>query len=73
MATGRKIPFPGRRVAVHALELPARCAGRETQGVCVAGRVRVADFLFILLGFLGEQPVPERSAPEAVKLSVGWS
>jgi len=63
---------PFGRVAVHALELL-----RDVLADTVLGRmpwperVRPADFLHVILGFLGDQPVPEPPDPNAVEI-VGW-
>ena len=63
---------PVGRVTVHALELL-----RDVLADTLHGRmpwpslVRPADFLHAILGFLGDQPVPEPPDPDAVEI-VGW-
>ncbi|HEY0256861.1 MAG TPA: PD-(D/E)XK nuclease family protein, partial [Candidatus Methylacidiphilales bacterium] len=63
---------PEGRVAVHALELIRDVLAETGQGrLPWPRRVRPADFLHGILGFLGDQPVPEPPAPDAVEM-VGW-
>jgi hypothetical protein len=63
---------PFGRIAVHALKLV-----RDILADTALGRmpwpeqVRPADFLHVVLGFLGDQPVPEPPVPNAVEI-VGW-
>lgn len=63
---------PEGRVAVHALELLRDVLADTAQGRLPWPRqVRPADFLHGILGFLGDQPVPEPPEPDAVEI-VGW-
>lgn len=63
---------PFGRVAVHALELLRDVLTDTALGrMPWPNRVRPADFLHVVLGFLGGQPVPEPPAPDAVEI-VGW-
>jgi hypothetical protein len=63
---------PEGRITVNALKA-LRDVIAETRQARLPwpARVRPADFLFTILDFLGEQPVPEPSAPEAIQI-VGW-
>ncbi len=63
---------PDGRVAVQALK-GLRDALTDTleRRMAWPDRVRPADFLHVLLSFLGEQLVPEPAAPEALQIS-GW-
>ncbi len=60
---------PHGRVAVHALELLRDVLADNA--LPWPGRVRPADYLHVILGFLGDEPVPEPPAPDAVEI-VGW-
>jgi hypothetical protein len=63
---------PEGRIAVHALELLHDVLADTGQGRLPWPRqVRPADFLHGILGFLGDQPVPEPPAPDAIEI-VGW-
>jgi hypothetical protein len=63
---------PEGRIAVQAFKLLRDFLVDTAQGQLPwAARVRPADFLLIILDFVGEQPVPEPSAPDAVQV-VGW-
>jgi ATP-dependent helicase/nuclease subunit B len=63
---------PEGRVAVHALELLRDVVVGTGRGLLPwPRRVRPADFLHGILGFLGDQPVPEPPAADAVEI-VGW-
>jgi ATP-dependent helicase/nuclease subunit B len=63
---------PFGRVAVHALELLRDVlADTALDRMPWPERVRPADFLHVVLGFLGDQPVPEPPDPDAVEI-VGW-
>ena len=63
---------PEGRIAVNALTaLREVITETKQERLPWPVRVRPADFLFTILDFLGEQPVPEPSAPEAIQI-VGW-
>jgi hypothetical protein len=63
---------PLGRVAVHGLELLREVLADTAQDRLLwPVRVRPADFLHVVLEFLGEQTVPEPPDPDAVEI-VGW-
>jgi len=63
---------PFGRVAVHGLELLREVlADTASDKLPWPEKVRPADFLSVVLGFLGDQPVPEPPDPQAVEI-VGW-
>jgi hypothetical protein len=63
---------PEGRIAVQAFKLLRDVLAETKLGQLPwAAWVRPADFLLIILDFLGEQPVPEPSAPDAIQV-VGW-
>jgi RecB family exonuclease len=63
---------PEGRITVNALQTLRDVISETMLGrLPWPTRVRPADFLFTILDFLGEQPVPEPSAPDAIQI-VGW-
>jgi len=63
---------PEGRIAVQAFQLLRDVLAETKQGALPwAAQVRPADFLLIILDFLGEQPVPEPAADDAIQI-VGW-
>jgi len=63
---------PEGRLAVQGLHLLRDLLDETIQGrLPWPSEVRPADFLSVILAFLGEQPVPEPSAPGAIQV-VGW-
>lgn len=63
---------PEGRIAVHALELLRDVlANTVERRLPWPDRVKPADFLHGILGFLGDQPVPEPPTPDAIEI-VGW-
>jgi len=63
---------PFGRVAVRGLELLREVLADTALGrMPWPDRVRPADFLHVILGFLGDEPVPEPPDADAVEI-VGW-
>ncbi len=63
---------PEGRVAVHAMEAIRDILSETAQDrLPWPAPLRPADFLQVILGFLGEQPVPEPADGDAVQI-VGW-